>query len=150
MQRSITYQNALAGFAYLLLFLVYEGLTSIYLLLPPLLGVLFFHFMRSMERQSLGYLALVIVMLLIFETDKGYLLFSTLVYFAFLYRFVIPKLEQAIHCRWCLKLFYVVLAYLGFWLFTLLLHQIFWLPLPSIDWHIIYYIAVEFFLVSFL
>jgi hypothetical protein len=150
MQRSITYQNALAGSAFLLLFIVYESVTSIYLLLPPLLGVLFFQFMRSMERQRLGYLFLIIVMLLIYETDKGYLPFSTLVYFTFLYHFVIPKLEQIIQCRWCLKLFYVVLAYLGFWIFTLLLHQMFWLPLPSIDWHIIYYIVIEFVLVSFL
>lgn len=150
MQRSLSYQNALAGVAYLLLFLVYEGVTSIYLLLPPLLGLLFFHFMRSIEHQSLGYLFLVIVMLLIYETEKGYLLFSTLVYFAFLYRFVVPKLEQTVHCAWCLKLIYTVLAYAGFWLFAVLLHQMLWLPLPSIDWHIVYYIVIEFFLVSLL
>jgi hypothetical protein len=150
MQRSLTYQNALTGFVYLLLFIVYEGVTSIYLLLPPLLGVLFFHFLRSMKLQRPGYLLLVIVMLLVYETEKGYLLFSTLVYFAFLHRFVIPKLEQSIHCTWCLNLIYVILAYIGFWLFAVLLHQMLWQPLPSIDWHIIYYIIIEFFLVSIL
>ena len=41
MQRSITHKKSIAPFVYIVLFAIYESLSSIYLFLPPLFGVLF-------------------------------------------------------------------------------------------------------------
>ena len=150
MQRSIAYQNALLGFLAILAFVPYVSLSSIHLFLPPLFGVLFFLFARALDRQDLGYAIVIALMLFIFEIDKGYVLFSSLIYFSLLYVIILPKLKQIIDCRWCLNLIYVLLAYVGYWLFMLLFHQVFLMPLPAIDWYIIYYIAIEFLLVSLL
>ena len=150
MQRSLTYQSYLRGFGLLLLFLVYESMSSIYLLLPPLLGVLFFYYMQAMKRQSFPMLIFITLLLLIFEADKGYLVFTTLIYFTFLYRFVVPKIRKYIECRECLGFIYVVLAYVGFWFFSLLLNQVLWIPLPSMDWHVLYYIIIEFMVITLL
>ena len=150
MQRSFTYKTAFVGLLYFTAFLAYTSLASIYLLLPPLFGLLFWHYMHALDQERFSYFILIVLMLLLYEVDKGYLLFSSLIYFYLIYQLVLPKLHQYVHCRRCLDLIYVLLAYLGYWLFSLLVHQVFWMPLPSIDWHIIYYIVIEFFILGLL
>ncbi len=150
MQRNFLDQNPLGALALLALFVVYESLSSIYLLMPPLLGLLLVHFMRSFEKQHLPSLFLVSIMLLFFEVEKGYLFASTLFYFAFLYHSIIPRLKHYIHCDNCLKFIYIVLAYIGFWLFSLLISKMLAIPSPDIDWYILYYIVIEFILVILL
>lgn len=150
MQRSLARQNALELFALGAIYLVYVSLSSIYLLLPPLFGLLFFMFMRALDRHNSLQLLVIVFMLLMFESDKGYLLFSSLIYFLLLYRFVVPAMQQYIQCETCLKFLYIFISYIGFYFYTYLLAQIFWLDVPSMDWHVIYYILIEFVLVSIL
>ncbi len=147
MQRSLTNQKILSRIGIAIAFVLYQSLSSIYLFLPPLLGVLFFYFIRALEKEDIGALALVIVLLLVFEAEKGFLLFGALVYFTFVYRFVIPRLRMMISCVLCLKVFFLILAYPGFILYSYILNQVLWVETPSVDWHIIYYMFIEFFLV---
>ena len=147
MQRSFTYKKILTGFLLVFIFMIYQSLSSIYLLLPPMLGVLFFYFIRALEKEDLPKLILIILLLLVFEADKDFLLFSTLVYFTFIYRFVIPRLKIMISCDICLKVLLLLLAYLGFVFFSYVLAQVLWVETPSLHWHIFYYILIEFFLV---
>lgn len=95
-------------------------------------------------------LLLVMALALVFEADKGYLFFSSLVYFAFVYKFILPKLLQLIECRRCLDFIAIILAYIGFWLFSILIQQIFWIEHATIDWSVIWYILFEFLLVGLL
>jgi len=150
MQRNITYPYAVKALFLFLLYLLYESLSNIHLFLPPLFGVLFFYFIRALDRQEISLLLLVMAMLLLYEADKGYLFFSSLVYFAFVYKFIRPKLVQMITCKRCILLIYVLLAYVGFWFFTLLLQQVLWMETPALDWHVLWYIVFEFFVVSLL
>jgi len=150
MQRSITYPLYIKAIPLLLLYLVYESLSSIYLFLPPLFGVIFFYFIRSLDKQDLSLLFFVVLFALIYEADKGYLFLSSLVYFSFVYKFILPPLHQLIECKRCMHFIYIVLAYLGYWLFSLLLQQVFWMELAAIDWHVLWYIIFEFFLVGLL
>jgi hypothetical protein len=129
---------------------MYISISSIYLLLPPLLGVLFYFYIDAAERGHLYTLVLVLLMLMFLEAEKGFALFSTIIYFLIAYRLIIPRLHQYVYCRWCRNLTYVLLAYLGYWLFALLIAQVFWMPLPSFDWHILYYILIESLIVSML
>lgn len=132
------------------IYLVYESLSNIYLFLPPLFGILFFYYIRSVDKQDIGMLLLVVALLLVYEADKGYLFLSSLVYFSFLYKFVLPKLEQIIECKRCILFLYILLAYIGFWFFSILLQQVFWLETATIDWHVLWYIFFEFLLVGLL
>ena len=150
MQRSLTYPLYIKAIPLLLLYLVYESLSSIYLFLPPLFGLIFFYFIRSLDEQDLSLLFFVVLFALIYEADKGYLFLSSLVYFSFVYKFILPPLRQLIECRRCMHLIYILLAYLGYWLFSLLLQQVFWMELASIDWHVLWYIVFEFFVVGLL
>jgi len=147
MQRSFTYKKILTGFGLVFIFMMYQSLSSIYLLLPPMLGVLFFYFIRALEKEDLPKLLLVILLLLVFEAEKDFLLFSSLVYFTFIYRFVIPRLKIMISCQICLKVLLLLLAYLGFVLFSYVLAQVLWVETPTIDWHVFYYMFIELFVV---
>jgi hypothetical protein len=126
---------------------MYQSLSSIYLLLPPMLGVLFFYFIHALEKEDLSKLLLVLLLLLVFEAEKDFLLFSSLVYFTFIYRFVIPHLRIMISCAVCLKVIFLMIAYLGYILFSYILSQVLWVEAPSVDWHVFYYMFIEFFLV---
>ncbi len=132
------------------IYLVYESLSNIYLFLPPLFGILFFYYIRSVDKQDISMLLLVVALLLVYEADKGYLFLSSLVYFSFVYKFILPKLEQLIECKRCIHFIYIILAYIGFWLFSMLLQQVFWMELATIDWHVLWYIVFEFLLVGLL
>lgn len=147
MQRSITHKTPLRYAGIIIAFSLYQSLSSIYLFLPPLLAVLFFYFIRALEKERLSELVLIIVLLLIFEADKDFLLFSSLVYFTFIYRFVISRLRIMTNCELCLKLIYLFLAYPGFLIYSYVLNQVLWLETPTLDWHMIYYMFIEFFLV---
>jgi len=148
MQRSITDQKPLTLIIYTALFVVYISLSSIYLFLPPMFGVLFVIFSGVLKDENSLGIFLVAFCLLVFESEKGYTLFTSVIYFIILYRFVIPKLQQNFSCISCVKFLSIVFVYIGFYLFCLLLANIFLLPLPNITYYIIYYIVIEFLIVS--
>jgi len=150
MQRSITYPFFVKALLLFVLYLIYESLSNVYLFLPPLFAVLLFYFIRALDRQDVALLLLVTSLTLVYEADKGYLVFSSLVYFAFLYKFIFPKLNQLIECKKCMLFAYTVFAYIGFWAFSLLLQQVLWMEMPMISWHVLWYILFEFFVVTLL
>ena len=150
MQRSIPYQKPLTPYIYIVLFIIYESLSSIYLFLPPLLAVLFVLFANAFKREDTVAIILISFCLVVFESEKGYILFSSIIYFLLIYKFVIPKLVQSFSCNSCVRIIYVVLAYIGFFIFSILISEIFMFPMPSINYYVIYYILIEFFIVSVL
>ena len=150
MQRSISNQNSLAPFVYVILFIAYESLSSIYLFLPPLFAVLFVLFVNALKKEDTLSIFLTAFCLVVFESQMGYPLFSSIIYLGLVYKFVIPKLKKNFGCASCIKASHVLLAYVGFYLFLSILSNIFLLPMPSINYYIIYYIVIEFFLVSIL
>jgi len=150
MQRSISHQNHLTILFYVVLFIIYNSLSSVYLLLPPLFGVLFVLFARSLEGEDNVSVILIAFCLIVFEVNMGYPLFSSIIYFTLVYKLIMPKIKQNFDCNSCLKLSNVLLPYIGYYLFLLLISKIFLLPLPSFNYYIVYYIVIEFFLVSIL
>jgi len=150
MQRSISHKNSVAPFVYVALFLVYSALSGVYLFLPPLLSVLFLFFTRALKREDSIALLLISLCLVIFEAQNDFMLFSTIIYFLFIYRYVLPKIYMSFSCLSCIKISIVLLAYIGFFVFNSILSYIFLLPEPSINYYIVYYIVIEFFIVSVL
>jgi hypothetical protein len=150
MQRNRTYQNALNRFTGAVFFVIYEALAMHYLLLPPLFGVLFFLYISALDRSDSTAFVVVLGMLLVAETAKGYLMLSTVVFYTLSYLFVLPKLRSLVSCRLCLNFLIVAYAYLGYWLFIYFVSQMFALPAPQIDFRVIFYILIEFFVVGLL
>ncbi len=150
MQRSISHQKPLIPFLYIIVFIIYSSLSSVYLFLPPLLAVLYVLFSKAINRDDFLMLVLVSFCLLLFEANKGYMIFSTIIYFSLVHKFVIPKIIQNFNCNLCVNISYVLLAYLGYYIYLQLISILFLLPAPEINYYILYYIVIEFFLVSLL
>jgi hypothetical protein len=148
MQRSISNQNSLTPFVYVILFIAYESLSSVYLFLPPLFAVLFVLFVDALKKDDSLIIFLIAFCLVVFESQMGYPLFSSIIYLGLVYKFIIPKLKKNFGCASCIKASYVLLTYVGFYLFLSVLSNIFLLPMPSFNYYIIYYIVIEFFIVS--
>ena len=150
MQRSISHQKPIKLFSYLVFFIFYSSLATIYPYLPAMFGVLYMFFARALNREDTLYILLISLYLVIFEANNGYMLFSSILYFYIVYKFMMPKISQNFSCNSCIKISYLFLAYVGYFLFLSLISNIFLLPNPSIDYYIVYYIVIEFFLVSIL
>jgi len=150
MQRSISHQKPLVPFLYVVVFIFYSSLSTIYLFLPPLFAVLFVLYSKALKQEDFLFVMIISFCLVIYEANKGFLLFSSIIYFSLAYKFIMPKIMQNFSCKSCIKISYVVVAYLGYYIFLATLAKIFMQPLPDIDYYIIYYIVIEFFLVSIL
>lgn len=150
MQRSLSYQTLSKLVVYFVVLVLYEVLSSIYLFLPPLLGLAFLLFVYAVEKDRLEILVFTLAYLLVFETDREFVLFSTLFFFILAYHIGLSRLRQFIDCKKCLDYISIALAYFGFWFFSIIFNQIIWIDLPQFDWTILYYIALECIVVFFL
>ena len=148
MQRSISNQKPIVPFIYIVLYVLYSSLGSIYLFLPPLLSVLFVLFSRALTRGDSIAVLLISFCLLVFEANYGYLLFSSIIYFYIQHKFIMPKIIQNFSCNSCINISYVLFTYFGYFAFLTLVSNIFLLEAPEINYYIIYYIVIEFFIVS--
>ncbi|MDD5160039.1 MAG: hypothetical protein PHI47_08320 [Sulfuricurvum sp.] len=144
MQRSFSYQNVINRLLLVGLFVVYISLSSVYLLLPPLLAILFYAYHDALSKHDLFRLIPIALMLLVFEAEKGFWFGSTIILFTLLSRYLIPKFEQLIQCRTCMAAIFVVLGYLGYWVFILIADGVLLLSSPMIDWHVGLYMIIEF------
>ncbi len=151
MQRSITHKKSIKKlFLFLFIFIIYQSFSSIYLFLPPLLGILFVFLIKALDSDDVFSVLIIAFCLVIFEADKSYILFSSVIFLLLMYKFILPKIIQNVHCQPCVKFLYILIAYIGFYLFNLLFANIFFIAIPSFTYYIIYYIVMEFFIVSLL
>lgn len=150
MQRSITHQNSLNIFVYIVLFVLYSCIATIYPFLPPLFAVLFLLFLRALDEQNLINLVAVSFCLFVYEANNGYILFSSIMYFYIMYKLVMPKIYSSFSCANCIKISYILFSYIGYFIFMSLLGNIFLFSLPELNYYIIYYIVIEFLIVSIL
>ena len=150
MQRSFTYNQFIDYFVLFMVYVAYESLSSIYLFLPPLLSIILWYMIKYIRSDNLVGMIFISLLVIIYEVDKGYILFSVLIYFVIVIYFILPKLEQFIICKSCIRFVIVLLAYVGLYVFSLIFAQAFWLDVPAISATVLYYILVEFFIVSLL
>ncbi len=148
MQRSFSYQNVISRLFLVALFVIYISLSSMYLLLPPLLALLFFLYYDALTKNDLFALVTVIIMLLVFEAEKGFWFGSTVIFFTFLSRYLLPKIEQTIQCKPCIAGIFVALGYIGYWVFMWFVNQVLLLSVPVIDWHTVLYMIIEFLIIA--
>ena len=143
MQRSIINQETIKLLILLMLFLVYESMTSIYYYLPPFFGAAFVLFIDIADRNNKYLLAPIIAFLIFFEADKGYLFLSSVVFFYVSYRFVVPGIKNIIGCQKCLVPIFISYTYFGYHLFIQIVSVMFELPVNDFSLIMLYYVFVE-------
>ncbi len=148
MQRSLSYQNVINRLVLVGFYVFYISMSSLYLLVPPLLAVLFYLYHDALRKNDLFGLSIVALMLLVFEAEKGFWFGSTILFYTFLSLYVLPRLELTIQCTLCLKGIMVLMAYPGYWIFMWFINYLLLLSVPALDWHILLYIIIEFLVIA--
>ena len=148
MQRSFSYQNTLSRLLLIGAYTLYISLSSLYLLLPPMLALLFYAFSRTLQKHDLPGFIVVTVMLLLFEAEKGFWFGSTILFFSAFNQYILPKIEQVVQCRICMAAIYVLAAYPGYWIFMWITNQVLMITLPQMDWYMGLYVIIEFLILA--
>ena len=119
-------------------------MSSLYTNLPLLVGVFFAFIVISFENEkSNPYVYLSFAYLTIYDLDKGFYLFSSLLSFLIFYYLFVEKIRNFFTCSNCIIAIYVVAAYLGHFLFSSFIAYILNQDMPSFSQAYFYYIALD-------
>jgi len=130
--------------------LVYESISSILYLLPPLLGLAFYLFCDFYDRKLYFRIVPILIFLLILEADKGLFFGSTVMFFFLGYMFIVPTLKNIISSSTAYKVALIISAYIGYAIFTLTIGFFDKNELFHLSWIIVYYALLEALLGQFL
>ncbi len=92
-------------------------MTSLYTFLPLFIGVFFAYIVVSFEdEKSRFYIYLSFIYLSIYDLNKGFYLFSSLLLFIIFYNLFVEKIRNFFSCNNCILAVYVTVAYIGHFL----------------------------------
>jgi hypothetical protein len=113
-----------------------------------MIAVLFVLFDRSIKNNDFLAIFFLSICILFLETQKGFLVFSLLIYFILSYKYLIPKIEQNINSKSFINLLFVISAYMGYGIFYTLLSKIFMIEGISFDYNMIFYMVMEYIIIG--
>lgn len=114
-QRNRITQKNLGYFLVIFLLGIYGFLGDIFVFLPPLLGIMFILFARSMQERKISNLFFIFIFLLWIECDKGLALGALTLFFVFSYFVLFLPMEFLFTKN--SNFIYILLVYLGIFLF---------------------------------
>ncbi len=116
--KSHSFKNIFLNIAFLLIFMLYLSISSIYTILPPLLGILFAKYSKDLKACNFFGMFIVLLACLLFETEKSSSIGILFLLFVFL-SFLISKLSLILQetSHW-FRLVYIFLPYI-FYFFIL-------------------------------
>ena len=115
MRRNSLAQKALSYFLIFLLYAFYCYMGSLYIFLPPLLGLFFVFFAHALKENKISHLVLIILMLLWLDCERGMPFGGMIVYFLFLYATIFLPLTFLLKDK--ISLFCIGFCYLGVFIF---------------------------------
>lgn len=124
--------------------LLYQILSSLYIFMPLFVGVFFTYIVINFEdEKSKIYVYLAFAYLTIYDLNKGFYLFSSIVSFIFFYYIFVEKIRNFYSCRSCIVATYVVAAYLGHFALNMFIAYILNADGPTFSQWYFYYILLD-------
>jgi len=144
MQRDSFNQNPLSVISVFLLALIYEPITGIFIFLSPLFGVVLMLLIDDMKRNDrLLQIMALMVYIAFFELDRGFILFSFIVFFTIFYLSIVSYVKHIIECQWCHTSIFVTLGYIGYYMFNTLIATLLNIDSPALSPILIWYILID-------
>ena len=127
------------------LFLVFNQImTSVYTFLPLFIGVFFAYIIINYEdEKKKNYIYLTFIYLSIFDLNKGFYLFSSLLLFYIFYNLFVYRIRNFFTCSNCIIGIYVIVAYLGHFTLNLFISYILNSDGPIFLENYFYYIIID-------
>lgn len=144
MRRSSTDQNYLRFTLICLVLVVYQIMSSLYTFLPLFVGVFFSYIVINLEKEkSRIYIYLSFAYLTIYDLNKGFYLFSSILFLMIFYYFFVERIRNFFTCSNCIVAIYVVSAYLGHSLLNSFIAYISNRDIPPFSQGYFYYIFLD-------
>ncbi len=144
MRRSSIDKNYLRLTLLCLCLVAYQTISSLYTFLPLFVGVFFSYIVINFEKEkSKLYIYLSFIYLTIYDLDKGFYLFSSLLSFMLFYYLFVDKIRNFFTCNNCILAIYVVVAYLGHFVLNSFIAYILHQDGPTFSQWYFYYIAFD-------
>ena len=144
MQRDSFYKTYLK---YLLLFIglvFYESITSIYLYLSPLFGVVFFYLLQNIyKKESIPKVVLGFIYIFIYEIDKGFIPLSFFIFFGFYYHFIYDKIEYFFNEKIYKIAVHITGGYIGYYVINVMISYLYNYDIPAINFEYLIYIITD-------
>lgn len=114
------------------------------LTLTPLLGVGFYYIIHHIHDQKRYQNFILIFLYAIYvEINRDLIPLSFLFFTLIFYKLLFRSFKKYIHCQICLVVSYIMIGYLGYFLFNLFLAYVLNIPLPLFSWYYLYYILSD-------
>ena len=144
MRRSSIDQNYLRLTLICLFLVFYQIISSLYTFLPLFVGVFFTYIVINFQKEkSRLYIYLSFVYLSIYDLDKGFYLFSSMLFFMIFYYIFVERIRNFFTCSNCILAIYVLVAYLGHFLLNSFISYILHKDSPPFSQEYIYYIVID-------
>ncbi len=112
--------------------------------MPLFIGVFFAYIVINFEKEkSRLYVYLSFAYLTIYDLDKGFYLFSSLLFFMLFYYIFVEKIRNFFTCSNCIIAIYVAVAYLGHFLLNSFISYILNQARPVFSEGYFYYIIID-------
>ncbi len=143
MRRDSTYQNFIKASFFQFFLLIYNILSSMYLFLPPLFGVLFLYFTLLFNSKRYYSFISFIVVMIIFEVSKGFYPGILLVVYSFVYMFLLPNIVKIFDNFNFFELFYSPIIYICYFILNFSVMLLYNADVHIWSYMIFYYIFIE-------
>lgn len=149
MRRDRTHIYSLKTLFLVSVLILYQFGTSLYPFFSPLLGLFFSYaiVLKEWEAKTLKVDSLqryfILFYVVLVELNKGFYLFSTLIFFLFFYTMVVDWMKHVFKCRPCILAIFVASGYVGVYLTNNLLAYIMNMPFYSFSWEYGLYIVTD-------
>ncbi len=114
MRRNSTYQSFVNTSIFLFALVIYNALSSIYIILPPLFGILFLYFAKLFDSKRYYSFIAFIVVLCIFEADKGFYPGMLFIVYSLVYMFLFHKVIKMFRNVNIFEIFYIPIIYISY------------------------------------
>lgn len=144
MRRNSIDKNYLAIVYISLALVLYQVITSLYTFLPVFAGLFFCYILIALndEKQRV-YVILAIIYLLIYDINKGFYIFSYMLFLIIFYNLFVVKIRDYLTCNSCILVIFVVSGYLGHYLTNSFVAYILNEDLPIFSNYYMYYILID-------
>jgi hypothetical protein len=145
MRRNSIDKNYLAIVFISLALVLYQVITSLYTFLPVFAGLFFCYILIALndEKQRV-YVILAIIYLIIYDVNKGFYIFSYILFLFIFYNLFVAKVRDSLTCNSCILVIFIVSGYIGHYLTNSFVAYILNEDLPVFsNFYYLYYILID-------
>jgi len=151
MRRSSTDHNYLRLILISIFLVLYQILSSLYTFMPLFIGLFFCYIIINFKNEnSKLYVYLSFAYLSVYDLDKGFYLFSSIVFLLLFYSLFVERIRNFFTCSNCILAIYVTSAYLGHFVLNVFISYILNQDRPMFSQEYFYYIIFDIILATIL